>query len=211
VIDSVADIFGAFDTTLRSHYASSGPCHDLSHVLRVASLAGRLAKLEGHDQRLAVLAGLFHDIGHAAAGAAGADDHEVRSSAIVGEVLMGRGYPAREVEVVQRAIEAHRFTKESDRRVDGVGAALLDADRLDAIGLIGVSRAYLWLGEHGWHVPRDLDQTRLLNLERLREHWRAKLQVISTQMYTGAGRRLASERARRMASFIEGLAAELEA
>jgi uncharacterized protein len=195
---------------VRPHYEGVGPCHDWSHACRVAALAVRIADAEGVDARLAHAGGLLHDCGRAV------DErhHEMRSAEIAAAVLSGRGWAAADQEPVVAAIIGHRWSKRGedstgDLPVD-VPAVVADADRLDALGLIGVTRAYLWLGEHGWSrdAPQDWPGR---NADALRAHWSEKLQLLAASMRTPTARLLAAQREQAMLTFIEALAAEQSA
>ena len=122
-------------------YAGVSPCHDLSHVVRVAVLAERIAAAEGAGADAAVLAALLHDAGHGVSDRAGTDDHEERSARIAADLLRDR-VPAPVLAEILDAISGRRFRKLALPR-ERVGAVLDDADNLDALGHIGVARAFL--------------------------------------------------------------------
>lgn len=198
---------------LSDGYRGAGPCHDLSHVARVSVLAERIAAEEAVDETTAVLCALLHDIGHASAVASGADDHELRSAGMAERLITGRVSPEA-VEAIVDAIAGRRFVKLHLPRTR-LGAVLDDADNLDALGLTGVARAFLWLGED-IHAPvlhkvtqRGRRELVRRDLEALRSHWTEKLQVLPASMRTTTGRRLAQDRAVRMAGFISAMEDEL--
>ncbi|WP_431936247.1 HD domain-containing protein [Micromonospora sp. RP3T] len=194
---------------LQDLYARNDPCHDISHAIRVARLAERIAVDEGTGPTLPVLAALFHDCGHAAAHGHDTDDHETRSALAAADTLRDALTPVELRDVVE-AIEGRRFRKRAARRTS-TGAILDDADNLDAIGLTGFSRALLWLGRHAG-APRtgsaaSLDHGRF---DDLRRHWDEKLSLLADGMRTETGRRLARPRHHRLADVLEALDAELD-
>ncbi len=204
--------FAGLHDVLVEAYRRNGPCHDLTHVLRVSLLAERIAARELVDVDLAVLAALFHDAEHASAGDAGTDDHEVRSARLAERELRDRLAAPDLAEVVD-AIAGRRFAKRHLARRP-VGAVLDDADNLDAIGLVGASRTFLWVGEHGWRqAPGDagVAATSGRNHEALEAHWREKLAHIAAGMRTRAGAELAARRHAALGAFVEGLGQELAA
>lgn len=203
----------ALGPQLSEAYRGAGPCHDLSHVVRVSALAERIATEEGVDETAAVLCALLHDIGHASAVASGADDHELRSAAMAEGLITGRVSPEA-VAAIADAIAGRRFAKLHLPRTR-LGAVLDDADNLDALGLTGVARAFLWLGEdiHApvLHKVAQSGRQELVrrDLEALRSHWIEKLQALPAAMRTTTGRGLARDRAARMADFITAMEDEL--
>jgi uncharacterized protein len=188
----------------RSLYENGGGGHDFDHVLRVTALAERIAAAEGADGAVVRTAALLHDIGESE----GREDHHLRGAARA---------PATFVEAVAHAIEAHRFR--ADPAPTTLEAQVLsDADKLDAIGAIGVARAYAYAGAHGtalwklsWQAiaggkgdavrsPDDLggDYTPV-------HEFVYKLDRIPDRLYTATARTIAAERQRFMRVFFDRL------
>jgi uncharacterized protein len=196
---------------LERAYAGAGPCHDLSHAIRVARLAGAIASRTEADECACFVAGLFHDAGRAA----GVADHEHSSAEIAHAELAAAGYGEETHSIARAAILAHRFRGSRQpaaacRRAIAAAAALADADRLDAIGAIGIARVYLFSGEHGWRPEIAAGDPGAV-LVALESHWDEKLRHIAGAMRTPPGLALARERAARMPSFLEWLREELTA
>ena len=135
--------------TARQLYERSGSGHDFDHVIRVLAMAQRIASAEGADLAVVCTAALLHDVGESE----GRKDHHLRGAAIAREILQDN--PPEFVEAVAHAIEAHRF------RADPAPCTLeaqvvSDADKLDAIGAIGVARVFAHAGARGtmlWGTP----------------------------------------------------------
>ncbi|HEX6075036.1 MAG TPA: HD domain-containing protein [Micromonosporaceae bacterium] len=195
---------------LAGYYDECGPSHDLGHAVRVATMAEHIATEERASVDHTVLAALFHDVGHGAARTAGSDDHEIRSAKIA-EGILTEEMPSQAVSDIVDAISGRRFSKRRLHRTP-TGAVLDDADNLDALGLIGVSRVYLWIGEHGWTNahPRSWDTSEIAgrNMHALRRHFEEKLGLLTESMHTATGRRIARARHRMMLNFMEDLASE---
>jgi uncharacterized protein len=90
-----------------------------------------------------------------------------------------------------------------------------DADRLEALGAIGVARVFatgasfgagLWHPEDPWAEGRDLDD-KAWSLD----HFEKKLLKLAADMKTAAGRRLAETRQGAMLAYLAALRAELDA
>lgn len=123
----------------RGLYENAGGGHDFDHVLRVLALAERIAAAEGADAEVVRTAALLHDV---------AESEDRRNHHLLGAQrarAILAGCPDGFVDAVCHAIEAHRFRHEPapatlEARV------LSDADKLDAIGAIGIARAFAYAG-----------------------------------------------------------------
>ncbi len=196
--------------------AASTPSHDLDHVRRVVGLARRMARAEGADEDLAACAAWLHDIERAAEDRGG-PDHAIAGAATVRRLLAGRPeLTAAEVEAVAEAIACHRF-RSARAPTTPLARCLFDADKLDAMGAVGVGRAYMMAGEQGQRLHtriaegaaprhmRDIEQGTYSPVEE----WSVKLRHLAQAMTTEEGRRLASARARFMEAFFRQLEEEI--
>jgi uncharacterized protein len=133
----------------RQLYERAGSGHDFDHVLRVLLLARRIAMAESADLAVVCTAALLHDVGESD----GRRDHHLRGAAVAREILADQ--PTELIEAVAHAIEAHRFRAEPAPRTLEA-QVVSDADKLDAIGAIGVARAFAHAGSRGtalWRAP----------------------------------------------------------
>ena len=126
----------------RDWYTVSDQVHDFDHVIRVYRLAEVLAEKEGADLEIVRAAALLHD----AESASGDDQtrlaHHEAAADFAGKTLAEEGWPAERIQAVQECILSHRFR--AGKAPETLEAKVLfDADKLDAIGAIGVARA-LW-------------------------------------------------------------------
>jgi uncharacterized protein len=199
----------------RRLYEQSGAGHDFGHILRVFRLAERIATSEGADPAIVGAAALLHDIGESA----GRKDHHLRSAAMARDILSGQ--PPAFVDAVCHAIEAHRFRAEPAPRTLEA-QVVYDADKLDAIGAVGVARVFAYAGERRtalWRQPwraivaSDGDavaQPKLLGADYTPVHeFVFKLDRIPEQLYTQTARALAMERREVMRAFFDRLDAEM--
>jgi len=203
--------------TARHYYRENDSAHGFEHVLRVWRLAQRIGSLEGADMDILQAATLLHDVGRPEEARTG------RSHAEIGAEWARRilaGHPPEKVEAVARAILQHRFR--GAEVPDTVEARVLhDADKLDAIGAIGIARAYAVAGQYRQRLwaevgaeyaerPPAEGQNDLTSLEHTPVHeYLFKLRKLASQMYTETGRRLAEERSAYMAGFFERLTREV--
>ena len=133
----------------RQLYERSGSGHDFDHVIRVLVVAQRIALSEGADLAIVCTAALLHDVGESE----GRKDHHLRGAAIARDILQDE--PQEFVEAVAHAIEAHRFRAEPAPRTLEA-QVVSDADKLDAIGAIGIARVFAHAGSRGtalWRTP----------------------------------------------------------
>lgn len=199
----------------RALYQDSGGGHDFDHVLRVTALAERIATAEGADLAVVRTAALLHDV----AENQGRDDHHLRGAEMAREILADQ--PVAFVDAVAHAIEAHRFR--ADPAPCSLEAQCLsDADKLDAIGAIGVARAYAYAGSHdtalwkrSWRVIAAEAGDAVRSPAALGGDYTPvhefvyKLDRIPARLYTATARAIAVQRQRFMREFFERLDEEV--
>ena len=193
----------------RQYYQGHESSHDFDHVLRVLALAERIARAEGGDLEVVRAAALLHDIGRAEEEATGGD-HAAIGAARAREILAG--HPPEKVEAVVTAIASHRF-RGGPPPATPEARALFDADKLDAMGAIGVARAFARAGARRrrlW-VPPDVAAAQG---DGTPEHtpvheFIVKLARLRDAMTTATGRALAEERHAFMVEFFTRLDAEV--
>ncbi|MBQ4814570.1 phosphohydrolase [Pseudoalteromonas luteoviolacea] len=187
--------------------------HDLSHVQRVVKTAKQLAVEEGADLDIVVPAAWLHDC------VAVAKNHPDRAKASklaadkAERFLIEIGYPQEKLEGIHHAIVAHSFSANVPPTT--LEAQIVqDADRMDALGAIGVSRCMKVGGaiaRHLYHTgdpfcadrePDDKNYTL--------DHFFIKLMHIESQMHTKAAKKEAQRRTAFMQQFLDELAREIE-
>ena len=160
--------------------------HDAAHSLRVYRNALRIAEDEpGCDTEIVALAALLHD----------ADDHKLfhaENNANARSFLPARKVAPEKIERICEAINAVSFSQNRGRRPQTLeGRIVQDADRLDALGAIGIARTFAYGGEHG----RSLDESVA--------HFHEKLLILKDELNTEAARRLAEPRHAFLERFLE--------
>jgi len=188
--------------------------HDLAHVARVARHAEALARAVGADVRVCVAAAWLHDLEWLPKNHPEASLCAARSARLIPALLEEVGLGAL-TGAVARAVEEHPFSL--GRAPSTLEAAVLqDADRLDAIGAIGVARCFATGGSFGgalWHADDPFAETgRPLDDKAFSlDHFERKLLQLAGAMNTDAGRARAAERHATMQGFINALRDELRA
>jgi uncharacterized protein len=201
----------------RHWYPAADPVHGFDHVLRVYRLAERLARLEGADMQIVLAAVLLHDAQGGPANQAARLDHQHASAEFAGQVLHAEGWPEPCIAAVQHCISAHRFRDESEQPATLEAQVLFDADKLDAIGAIGVARAiaYAALAGQPAYAPPSAGFLATGELDPGEPHsayheYLFKLRKLKDRLYTPAARVIAGERHATMAEFFNQLAKEIE-
>jgi uncharacterized protein len=195
----------------RTLYDDRDPVHDFDHVLRVLALARRIGQAEGADMDVVETAVLLHDIQRAEEHDHQVD-HALSAAAYARDILsqLDPPPPAEFVDAVAHAIAAHRF-RNAVAPETLEAKVVFDADKLDAIGAIGVARAYAYSGmirRKLWgEVPPGYagdspDHT-------AHHEFVYKLAHIQDRMQTETGRTLARERHAYMAGFFARLEQEI--
>ena len=191
----------------RRFYDGADAAHDFDHVLRVLALAERIAEAEGADVEIVRTAALLHDV--ARAGTAGTGQCHAQAGAERAREIL-RGHPLGRVEAVAQAIAAHRF-RGSQPPETLEARVLFDADKLDAIGAVGIARAYTVGGRRNSCLWADvsLDYTEG-DLPGERDHTAVhefvfKLSKLRDKIHTETGKAIAEERHAYMVAFFQQL------
>jgi uncharacterized protein len=194
----------------RQYYDDSDAAHGFDHVLRVLALAERIGQAEGAEMEIVRAATLLHDVARAEEERTGACHAKVGAEQAC-QILAG--HPANKVEAVAQAIASHRF------RDDVVpqtleAKVLYDADKLDAIGAIGIARAYALAGKQGQRLWAEtptgsLSESQSTDYTPVHE-FVFKLSRLKESLFTATARQIAEERHRYIVEFFARLAEEVQ-
>jgi uncharacterized protein len=203
---------------LRQHLASEpfarDGAHDLGHILRVARLAHRLAQEEGADPQVCVAGGLLHDLVYRPKNHPESPLTAQMAAALVPRWCQETAGLETRAAAVAAAVASHSWSG-GGSPATLEAAVVQDADRLEALGAIGVARVFatgasfgagLWHPEDPWAEGRELDD-KAWSLD----HFERKLLRLEADMKTAAGRRLAGARQCAMQAYLEALRSELSA
>ncbi|MFH4481760.1 HD domain-containing protein [Vibrio diabolicus] len=188
--------------------------HDISHVQRVVNTAKKLAVEEGADLSIVLPAAYLHDC------FTYPKDHPNRkqSSIIAAKkavaFLESIDYPQQYHDAIAHTIEAHSFS--ANIRPNTLEAKVVqDADRLDALGAIGITRCIQVSTEFDAQLYDDKDifaqQRELDDKQFTLDHFQTKLFKIAETMNTESARREAQKRKAFMQAYIEQLRDEVTA
>lgn len=187
------------------------PGHDLSHCLRVALWTVRLGG-EAVSRREALAAALLHDVVNLPKDSPDRARASELSAGVARELLPRHGFDAPATERVAAAIRDHSYSRGATP-TEPLGRALQDADRLEALGALGIFRTATCGGRMGaryfdpddpWATRRELDDLRYTV-----DHFFQKLLGLANTMTTDAGRAEARRRIDFMRAFLEQLGREI--
>lgn len=202
------------DLALRFAGEDRDGAHDLSHALRVARNAWILARAEGADAETCVAAALLHDLVYRPKNHPDSSRTALWSAEEARAWCAARPSLAPRAETVAEAIRTHSFSAGLEPTTRE-GEVLQDADRLEALGAIGLARCFatggamgagLWHPEDPWGEARPLDD-KTWSLD----HFPCKLLKLRDTFRTAAGRREAARRHAVLEAFLEALGQELSA
>lgn len=201
-----------FEAWIRRRRRRADVAHDLLHTRRVVATAKRLAAAEGARLEVVVPAAWLHDWETVAKGSALRSAASSRSAAAVARRLSAAGYPAEWIPAVAHAIEAHSFSAGIEPRT--VEARVVqDADRLDALGAVGLARCLMVGGfeRRTLYHPTEPFPTRRSADDRkwTVDHFFSKLLLLAGRMRTATGRAEAIERTDDLIRFLDRLSAEI--
>lgn len=191
----------------RTLYDGADSAHAFDHVLRVLALAEHIGREEGADLEIVRTATLLHDIARTE------PEHHLRGAERARALLNGQ--PPERVDAVCHAIAAHRF-RQGPPPATLEAQCLFDADKLDAIGAIGVARAVAYSAAHGhrlWSQPlAEIDAAAAppAGIDYSPTHeFVYKLARLQDLLTTASARRIAASRHQVMAEFFQRLDEEV--
>jgi uncharacterized protein len=204
--------FARIRDAARAATNESDPAHDFAHVLRVASNGRAIATAERADVAVVVTAALLHELFNYPKN----HPDSARSGDLCAEradsLLRRLGFPADDLERVTYAIRVHGFSRGIEP--DTLEAKVLqDADRLDAIGAIGIARCFATCAtmQRPFYSPDDpMCHSREPDDKRWGvDHFFRKLLLLHERMHTQTARTMATQRAEFMRTFLDELEAEI--
>jgi len=192
-------------------YLENDAAHDFDHVLRVLALVERIGQVEGADLEIVRAAALLHDVARADEEGSSTCHAQVGAQRAL-EIL--QGHPPEKVEAVAQAIATHRFREKSIPQTLEA-QVLYDADKLDAMGAIGVARAYAISGQARQRLWGPVPADYRGEVQGTPEHTAVhefvfKLSRLKGTLFTPTAKAIAAERHRYMVKFFARLEREVK-
>lgn len=195
--------------------------HNLDHVLRVYNLCMFLSKYEENvDLEVLIPAVLLHDIARVkeSKDKSGEIDHAILGSEMAEDILRNLKYEEDKIEKIKHCIITHRFR--TDNRPKTIEAKILfDADKLDALGSIGIARCFMLAGQFGQSLsvknPIDTNTSDNGRLKDVSKHspfieYEVKFKKIPEKLHTKKAKEIGIERLKFMNDFFKRLDLEIE-
>lgn len=187
--------------------------HDYHHVERVAALGMQLAETEGADPLVCGLCGYLHDYYR--------PDEKERKVSHTGEealaairaILEESGLDPARVDLCVEIIAEHEYYPHAGQKTPPralESRILQDADRLDAIGAIGIARCFMYSGAHGSPMYRPEKGRDNLGVGSAIGHFYDKLLHLADEMHTQAAHRVACHHQKVMQSFLDAFYSQWE-
>ncbi len=179
------EIVAAAEEYVRKLFEADAGGHDAAHTLRVRRNAMRIAAdAPGCDALVVELAALLHD----------ADDHKLfhtADNANARAFLEREGLDPAYIDRICEAVNSVSFSRNRGRRPETIeGKIVQDADRLDAIGAVGVARCFAFGGEHARPMEESV------------RHFYDKLLLLKDELNTDGARALAAPRHAFLEAFL---------
>ena len=206
----------AWEARFAAFLATAAPAdaaHDAEHIRRVVANARRLAAQTGAELAVVVPAAWLHDCVAVPKDSPQRRQASQLAAAAATDFLRAAGYPAAYLEPIGHAIAAHSFSAQI-APLTLEAQVVQDADRLDALGAVGIARCLLLGGAMGkplYHPTEPLPTTRPPDDGTyVIDHFYAKLLHLADTMQTPAGRHEATRRTTLMRTFLAELATEIQ-
>ena len=186
--------------------------HDFDHIMRVYKNAEKLCKKEKANQKLVLSAVLLHDVISYPKSDKRAKMSSQRSAKEAEKILNKLDYVVEEIQVISDAIRDHSFSRgKTPKTIEG--KILQDADRLDAIGAIGIARVFAVAGSENrpfYNIEDPFCKIRIPNdMVWTLDHFYKKLLKLESLMNTKSAKIEAKKRTRFLKSFLSELKKEL--
>lgn len=201
------EILAGVKVFIRNKFEGEGSGHDYWHLVRVVNNARKIVEQEGGDQFIVEVAAWCHDLGDYKLEEADSAETQITN------LLTGLGMPATEVRMIVEIVESVSYKGAKVETIPATleGKIVQDADRLDAIGAVGIARCFAYSGHKGTllHNPERVPVMHD-NFEEYKAadgtaimHFYEKLLLLKGRMQTTTGRVLAQERHEFMEGFLE--------
>jgi len=204
------DLIDATKTYIRQTLSDAEGGHDWFHILRVYNSAKRIAENENVDILVVELGALLHDI----ADSKFYDGDETIGPAKARSFLFCQNVDSAIIEHVVKIIVHISYSKSLEKDNEWTSPELQvvqDADRLDALGAIGIARTFNYGGFKNRaifdpNIPPNLNMTKdeyKASTAPTINHFYEKLLQLKSKMNTKTGKRIAEQRHKFMQEYLE--------
>ena len=202
-------VIKAAETYVKDALAKEGTGHDWWHIVRVRNNAKLICKTEKADKFIVDLAILLHDVGDRKVINKDEDDYSIAENFLQKNKVLPDM-----IEKIMFIIKNMSFSKTVGKKIDGISKefqVVQDADRLDALGAIGVARAFSFGGSRGRLM---YDPTQKIKKVKTSEdykkgknstfhHFYEKLLLLKNLMNTKTAKKIAAKRHKYMEKYLK--------
>ena len=191
---------------------SNDSAHDFDHIMRVYKNIEKISKTEKVNKKLVLSAALLHDLVSYPKSDKRSKNSSIESAKKSKTILQKYDFTEKEIEIVSDAIRDHSFSQNKIPETME-GKILQDADRLDALGAIGIARVFATGGSFNrlFYNPNDPfckkrnpdDKTWTV------DHFFAKLLKLESLMNTKSGKIEAKKRTKVIKEYLKQLKSEV--
>ncbi len=192
--------------------AKNDPSHDFEHIKRVYRNAEKICKTEKVDKKLVLTAALLHDLISFPKSDKRSKTASTKSAIKAKKILQKYHYTNNEIKIISDAIECHSFSKNKTPKTLE-GKVVQDADRLDAIGAIGIARTFAVGGAEKRSFYNKSDpfcfSRKPNDHEWTVDHFYKKLLLLESKMNTKSAKIEAKRRTKILKKFLSDLKKEI--
>lgn len=188
------------------------PAHDFEHIMRVCKNVKKIAKHENVNLNLVLAAALLHDIVSFPKSDKRSKTSSLKSAQKAKQILERYRYTQNEIKIIIDAIADHSFSRnKTPKTIEG--KILQDADRLDALGAIGIARTFSVGGAENRPIYSVIDpfcRTRTPDDQNWTvDHFYRKLMLLEKKMNTKFAKKEANRRTKILKDFLTELRQEI--
>lgn len=196
-----ADILNKVQAHIKKTFLDEGTGHDYFHIERVVTNAKKIVAQEEADAFIVELAAWVHDIGDYKL-----HDGVDKSEELITAFLQTLDLDASIINQINEIVSQVSFSK--GNKPTSIEAEIVqDADRLDAIGAVGIARCFAYGGSKGTLLYHPEDQSKDASSV---QHFYDKLFKLKGLMNTQTGKLIAEERHQYMENFIQQFYSEVK-
>ena len=188
------------------------PAHDFDHIMRVFKNAQKICKKENANKKLVLSAVLLHDIISYPKSDKRSKLSSIKSVNESKKILKEFDFTKEEIQIISDAIRDHSFSR-NKIPVTLEGKILQDADRLDAIGAIGIARVFAVSGSEKrpfYNIKDPFCKNRVPNDKIWAlDHFYRKLLKLESLMNTKSGKIEAKKRTKILKDFLGEIKKEI--
>lgn len=201
---------------VRSYFEGEGSGHDWWHIHRVRNMALKIADSEPVNKLIVELGALLHDVA----------DHKLHGGNTAAGMQLGEnwmkeaGFSEKVIAEVTEIMAkiSYKGSRVKDEVLSAEGCVVRDADRLDAMGAVGIARTFAFGGNRNrlMYDPEvkpeshhDFEAYKSSTAPTI-NHFYEKLLLLKDRMHTETGRKLAKDRHNYMVQYLDQFFAEWE-